>query len=64
MHTTSRTMLALVAGVWALVACGESKPPAPPAAPLAAPPEPEKITAENADAADDALEKEIAADAD
>ena len=58
------TTLAL--GLMATVACSGGDKPAdpPPAAPLAAPPEPEKINAENADAAADALEKEIAGDAD
>jgi hypothetical protein len=44
--------------------CGGEKPPTPPPAPLAAAPEPEKITVDNAAAAADALEKEIATDGD
>lgn len=55
----------MVAVALFVVACsaGEKAAPAP-AEPMTTPPEPEKITAENAEAAADALEKEIAADPD
>lgn len=59
MRAILTTTLAL--GLMAIVACSDPPPP-PPAAPMATAPEPEKINAENADAASDALEKEIAAD--
>jgi hypothetical protein len=62
----TRATMTLIAGLGVslvLAACGDKTPPPAPA-PLAATPEPEKITAENADAAADALEKELAADAD
>lgn len=52
--STTITMTALLA----IAACSEP----PPATPLAVAPEPAQITAQNADAAADALEKEIAAD--
>ena len=55
-------MLTLVSLV-AVIGCSDPPPPPPPP-PMTQPPEPEKITAENADAAADALEKEIAGDAD
>jgi hypothetical protein len=57
-------MLTLVSLV-AVIGCSDPPPPpAPPPPPMTSPPEPEKITADNADAAADALEKEIAGDAD
>lgn len=63
MRAILTTTLAL--GLMAIVACSDPPPPPPPPAePMATAPEPEKINAENADAASDALEKEIAADAD
>lgn len=61
MRAILTTTLAL--GLMAVVGCSEPPPPPPPPAPpMTSPPEPEKINAENADAAADALEKEIAAD--
>jgi hypothetical protein len=56
-------MLTLVSLV-AVIGCSDPPPPPAPPPPMTSPPEPEKITADNADAAADALEKEIAGDAD
>jgi len=49
-------------GLLAATACSEPPAPVVVTAPMAAAPAPEQIDAANADAAADALEKEIAAD--
>lgn len=59
-----RAILLLASAVALTAACSDPPAPTTPATALTVAPEPAQITSDNADAAADALEKEIAADAD